>query len=321
MRLCADLFKSAQWIGVLLPQVGRENPMKTVLAQRKTPTLVIAERIGDAPLSSDTAFSDGQVWRDQHGNVWAYHYLLDGQHWMSFPGLASFCFDCHTDEVKAIPHLHGHSESIQETYHHSVLPMALQVRGMEVLHASAVLTQHGVVALCANSGTGKSTIAFGLGKRGYSLWADDTVVFEAAGSHLRSVPVPCQSYLLPDAAAHICDDRPSGTSQVNGTNPARVQDDPMPLSAVIVLQRLQAASHAVAVEAVRLLPLQAFPAVLPYAVCFSPGEVERKRSMMATYLELSARVPVFEIRFRPGLEHLPEVLDQVEQAVHKAVGG
>lgn len=313
--------KPARTTGVLLTQKGCDNPMKTVLAQRKTPTLVIAERIGDAPLSSDTVFSDGQVWRDQDGNAWAYHYLLDGRHWMSFPGLASFCFDCHTDEVKAIPHLHGHSELIQETYHHSVLPMALQVRGMEVLHASAVLMQHGVVALCANSGTGKSTIAFGLGKRGYSLWADDTVVFEARGTYLRSVPVPFKSYLLPDAEANFGDDHPSGISPMNGTNPARVQDEPMPLSAVLVLQRLPAASHAVAVEAVRLLPPQAFPAVLPYAVCFGLGEVERKRSMMATYLELSARVPIFEIRFRPGLEHLPEILDNVEQVVHQAVGG
>lgn len=294
--------------------------MKTGMAQRRIPTLVITEHITDAPVLPDGLDSDRQVWRDQDGHIWAYSYTLNGRYWLSFPDLASYCFDGLTDEVEAIPHLHGHSELIQETYHHSVLPMALQVRGMEVLHASAVLTQHGVVALCATSGTGKSTLAYALGRRGYPMWADDTVVFEASTAHIMSVPLPFKNYLLPDAAENFRDNRPSEASQMNGTNPARVRDDPMPLSAVLVLQRLQAASHAVAVEAVRLLPLQAFPAVLPYAVCFGLGEVERRRSMMATYLELSARVPIFEIRFRPGLEHLPEILDNVEQVVHQAVG-
>ena len=52
-------------------------------------------------------------------------------------------------------------------------------RGWEALHASAVLSPQGVVAFCAGSGTGKSTIARGLSERGYQLCADDAVAVKA----------------------------------------------------------------------------------------------------------------------------------------------
>jgi hypothetical protein len=44
-------------------------------------------------------------------------------------------------------------------------------------------------------------------------------------------------------------------------------------------------------------------------------DVERKRLMVERYLGLSARLPVFEIRFRPGLDVLPAILDRIEQRV------
>jgi hypothetical protein len=40
--------------------------------------------------------------------------------------------------------------------------------------------------------------------------------------------------------------------------------------------------------------------------------------MMEQYLRLSARLPVFEIQFQPGLQKLPEILDRIEQAMMKS---
>ncbi len=74
--------------------------------------------------------------------------------------------------------------------------------------------------------------------------------------------------------------------------------------------------------AVRRLPLpRAFAAVLANACCFSLREEERKRRMMHHYLELTARVPVWEVRFRPGLERLPAILDGIERAVRAGSPG
>jgi len=48
--------------------------------------------------------------------------------------------------------------------------------------------------------------------------------------------------------------------------------------------------------------------------------VERNKSMMRHYLELVARVPVFEIRFQPGLETLPAVLDDIDRLFRRTLG-
>ena len=51
-------------------------------------------------------------------------------------------------------------DAIEETFERGVLPLALQARGIQVLHASGIETPQGVVAFCARSQTGKSTLAY-----------------------------------------------------------------------------------------------------------------------------------------------------------------
>ncbi|MCI0422142.1 MAG: hypothetical protein L0312_23425, partial [Acidobacteria bacterium] len=51
--------------------------------------------------------------------------------------------------------------------------------------------------------------------------------------------------------------------------------------------------------------------------CFSLHHRKRKRQMMQRYLDLTARVPAFEIRYKPGLEKLSAVLDGIESCVDR----
>ena len=60
-----------------------------------------------------------------------------------------------------------------------VLPNVSLAHGREALHASAVHSPHGVVAFAAPSGTGKSTLAGELVRRGWPLCADDVLVLDA----------------------------------------------------------------------------------------------------------------------------------------------
>src|SRR5690606_18526516 len=96
---------------------------------------------------------------------------------------------------------------IQDSYQRCVLPLVLQAAGTEVLHASAVLTPRGVLALCAESGTGKSTLAYGLSRRGYPLWADDAVAFEADETCTNAMPLPFALRLQRDAVRFFDDGR------------------------------------------------------------------------------------------------------------------
>jgi hypothetical protein len=59
-----------------------------------------------------------------------------------------------------------------------VLPIVSVMRGYEALHAAVVDTPEGVLAIMAPSGTGKSTLAIELVRRGRPLFADDVLILE-----------------------------------------------------------------------------------------------------------------------------------------------
>lgn len=62
-----------------------------------------------------------------------------------------------------------------------ILPNVSLAHGREALHAGAVETPLGVIAIAASSGTGKSTLAAELAERGWPLFADDVLVLEQRG--------------------------------------------------------------------------------------------------------------------------------------------
>jgi hypothetical protein len=185
--------------------------------------------------------------------------------------------------------------------------MALQVGGREVLHAGAIRTPHGVLALCGVSETGKSTIAFGLSLRGHQLWADDAVAFEISSGEAMVHSLPFEIRLRP---------APAEWFEVDAVSPPRdlpFRAETAPLAAVCVLRRDDGASVPVTVR--RLSSAGAFAAVLAHAYCFTLQDRERKRRMMHHYLELVAKVPIFEVCFQSGLANLPEILDAIEQVL------
>ena len=253
-----------------------------------------------------------EVWRDIRGAISAYAEVLGDEYWMHLPGLASYRFSSGGDEIAAAVAHAVNEELVVDAYHRNVLPLALQVRGREVLHASAVRSPKGVIALCGISETGKSTLAFGLSRRGYPLWADDVVVFEVSERGGLALSLPFNMRLRPSAAALF---------EVDAAwEPAVVRDgqdapgaETAPLVAICGLRRTNGASPPVAVR--RLSLVDAFAAVLEHSCCFTPQNEERKRRMIHNYLDLAAAIPVFEICFQPGLGNLPPILDALEQVL------
>lgn len=238
-----------------------------------------------------------EVWRDAHGTVCAYGYSRRGKLCMLFPGLAEFRFTPAATVVEAIAAPGAPLEIVRDTCRRSALPMALQTRGLEVLHASAVRTPRGIVALCGESGAGKSTIAFALSRRGFPLWADDSVALNISVSACRTVPAPFRIRLRPESATYF--QAKSGRS--------RTAHLPVPLTAAFILCRGTGRN-----TVTRLSPHEAFSGLLAHAYCFNLRNLERKRRMIENYLRLSAMTPVFKVRFESGLHHLPVVLDIIE---------
>lgn len=245
------------------------------------------------------------VWRSYDRRVVAFAYAAGGEHWFHLPGVASYRFDADGGPVTAVPHNPVAPDRVRDAYTRTVLPLVLQVRGWEILHASAIRSSDGVVAFLASSETGKSTVAHGLGQRGRPVWADDAVAFEMTSRGAVSVPLPFRVRLRRDAWVFL-GPRPA-PAPCAGSDGQSIAS----LAALFVLTRDAGSDRLVRAE--RLTAARAFRAVLEHAYCFDPSNEHRKRVMLKRYLDLTRRVPVFGLCYSAGLENLPAILDHVER--------
>ena len=69
-----------------------------------------------------------------------------------------------------------------------VLPLVAALRGLDILHASAVAIGTGAVAFTGPPGAGKSTLAVNLTLRGATLLADDVIALRRVGERLQVEP-------------------------------------------------------------------------------------------------------------------------------------
>jgi hypothetical protein len=191
---------------------------------------------------------------------------------------------------------------LEEVYYRFALPMILQSAGAEMIHASAVRVESGVVAFCGTSGTGKSTLSYSLARRNHPHWADDAVVFlpgDAAFEALRLPFRPRVEVALPEQL-----------NLISGVELA-------PLAAIVVLQRHagglvdSAVFHA---EVRRLSAAEAFRAVLPHIYSFILSDPRRNALMMSRYFDIAARLPVYDVRFTPCLDALSKLCEIIEGA-------
>jgi hypothetical protein len=118
----------------------------------------------------------------------------------------------------------------------SVLFSLALLRGHEALHAGAVATERGAIAIAAGAGGGKSTLLAELLQGGLALFSDDVVVLDAAPGGL--------PLAYPGAPVMTV---PAGTAPLPGELIAAVggeswvgvptSPDPVPLAALILLDR------------------------------------------------------------------------------------
>jgi hypothetical protein len=273
------------------------------------PGLVVADRIRSTPARLDPRAPGVEVCLDARGDLLAYCHAENGTLRVDLPGLASFSHEPGTEEVRATPYRPLSSRFIVDTYYHCILPLILPALGTEVLHASAVAGAAGVAALCGASGTGKSTIAVALARRGYALWADDAVAVDVAGSEPTAIPLPFTVRLRTDAARFV---DAAGEGEISAVA-APVDREPARLTVLCMLKRSPDMITSVAVE--RLETAAACREALDHAYCFSVKDPTVKRRTVGNYLALTGHVRAYEIRFCPGLGHFPVVLDAIQALV------
>jgi hypothetical protein len=252
------------------------------------------------------------VWGDRYGGIRAHSHTVRGRYWMHLSGIASYSFDSLGNEVEAHPEPNVSDRLVCDVYRRSVVPMILQVHGYEVLHASAILMRQTVVAFCGISETGKSTLAYGLTRAlGCQLWADDALVFRGCENGFGAVALPFSTRLREGSARFFGEHRPIHSRSLDWDDFDGAIGPPVPVSAVCALVR-DSELDADRVVAVRHLPRdESLVHALTNANCFSFEDSARKKETLEQYLAFTSQVPFYEIRFRPGFEHVARVIDDV----------
>ena len=231
-----------------------------------------------------------------NGDLVLHGYRAGGFGWLELPGVAVFRFG-ETGNVMVVAD-GAPPEDIEDAWVRSVLPLVVQARGTQVLHASAVTAIRGITALCGTSTAGKSTLAAALLARGREVVADDALAFEVGDDAVDAFPLPFRLRLREEAQKAL--QLPPIAARGDG---ARGR-----LAAVVILTPAD-------VEVAKLSTLaasDAFGTLMPHAYCFSLEE--GKQALVEAYLALARTVPVWRLDYPQRLDRLDEtvaVLDAV----------
>lgn len=194
----------------------------------------------------------------------------------------------------------------------AVLMVASVARGFEVLHAGAVQTPAGVVAVVAESGGGKSSLVAELVRRGRQFFCDDILVFDHGSNGVLAYPGP--PVLNLPLAPHTVPVAQIGSLLARFGDEAWVAIDgaasrECAVAAVCLLER----GPQLTTQASRLAPspLHLRPHVRPVHV--APARERRRFEMLA---DLAETVPVH--RVCAGPEATPAgIADMVEECLDR----
>jgi hypothetical protein len=195
------------------------------------------------------------------------------------------------------------------------LSFALLKQGFEPLHGTAVVIDGEAVALVADCGRGKSTLAAAFVKAGHSLLTDDVLMLHAAGTRVMAFPGPARVKLFPKVARALLA-HPAGGAAMNSQTSKRVlplaemhvQDRPVPLAAIYEIQPPPGAPGRCHIQVKPVAGRDAAIAIVQAAFnCRVVTRPRLARQFMAA-ASLAERVPMRRLSYPRQLDRLPEVV-------------
>jgi hypothetical protein len=265
--------------------------------------------------------------------VWFMNWSLpSGKPWLScarteegylirFTSHADFWIDRTGSEIRCLRRPNTPDETFRHLLLDIALPMVVNLRGSEALHASAVVTsQQGVLAFAGPSGSGKSTLASIFLRAGDRLLTDDCLALserregifgEAGYPGLRLWKrVADELYGGQSVQAPVAHYSSKGRLEVN-RGPATYSSEAQSLQGIYVLVEAPMASSADPLRVDALSPKDQLIALLSF--CFRLDITDRAmlQRQFRFFEQVTARVPIRRIylpRNAHRLDHLRESL-------------
>lgn len=276
--------------GAWATRTPRQPPVRVMICG---PADVASAWSGEAAPGWQARLGDGERFRCTRGCA--------GDHRFAYGARATFHLSEDGSLLRCAPE-DPHDLAWQRVLLDSVLVSVALLHGHEALHAAAVDTAAGVLAVTALSGGGKSTLCSELVRRGHGLVADDVVALSGDDGTVVAHPGPPVMNLPPERVGTV------GRHITTFSDDAWVEEPVIarcrPLAAVVFLTREGTAPvrcTRVAAPALRLMP----------ALLRFPLTRERERARFRLACDIADRVPVYELS--AGLGATPDQLaDELE---------
>lgn len=263
-------------------------------------TLVFEEGLNTSP----GAGREVCVWRDDRGDTFARGFAHDHRRWIEWRNWGLFAFAQGSSMVRVWPAPGMTHAAIADVFARVLQPIILQGLGWQALHASAVLGADGVLAFCGVGRSGKSTLAYALGRAGFDQVADDAVVIEPAGDGVLTYLLPFAPGLREPSRQHFGECISAGAEEDRSSLPETAW-----LRAVFVLRQDETLSGPELPQ--RVQPVQAFSALVTHARCFDENDPMHLRRLVADYLQVAERVPVFSLNYPPRFAQFDDLTEVI----------
>lgn len=195
-----------------------------------------------------------------------------------------------------------------------VLPRVLAHQGEMVLHASAVLTEQGLVAFIGRSGKGKSTLSAALASCGCRLLSDDGLLLSMQGGGVQACATYSGLRLWPDSLNHLFEQPPTTMAMASYSIKRRVtrQTDSLtstafPLLAIYVLEGDGST------RILGLSPRSACVAMIANSFQLDVTDSARAARLLRSVGEIVNATPVFSLCYPRRFSELPRVCSVLEQ--------
>jgi len=266
------------------------------------------------PRELDTTWSgsDGPVeWRGQlgDGRSLTIERGLEGDLLFTYSDRARFRLDHTKLALDCAPSEEG--PRWQQVLLGRILPNVALERGYEALHAGAVASPEGVIAVAAPSGTGKTTLATELMRRGWPLFTDDVLVLAADDDGVLAYPGPPLMNVAADQAGDgACDAFGQTLAVLSGerwVTTAHASDGDCPVRMVCLFERAEGLPLGL-----QRIPSSPLP-LAPYMLGLAGGR-ERERERFSLYSDLMDSAEL--VRLTCGVGDRPgDLADLLEDAV------
>jgi hypothetical protein len=225
-------------------------------------------------------------------------YAGEKQRWITVPGVATYVFDG-SGTATATSASGADEDLVYDVWTRSVLPLVVQSRGTQVMHASAVRRpDDSVAAFCGRTSAGKSTLGAALMSLCHvEMVADDALGFQVEESRVTAIPLPFRLRLRPRSAAAL--GMPTVALERNGAKTS-------PLAVVVLLTPVSSGPPHFS----RIRGAEAVGALMPHAYCWNLSD--RKGALVSDYADLCGIVPVFRCTYQQSINKLGELVQAVE---------